>query len=264
MKDLILQSKLVVSKIYESIEKIESMEQIKEAVEKGSVSLLMPEGELISLAEVADEETIKTYIKNSIDRKVSDAAKYLEELTVKKPAGTINKEFDALFDEAPAEPKGKRAVIPSKEELEKDVTAGLKVADMIEKYQLGKSTIYRELNKYGLTKKKENQVNECASDTAEQKEEEQEAPAAEAPKQANKKSKGKKPQKAEEPKKAKKTVGKSGMELADYIESHRAEVMALYTKGPFSLKDLAIEYSCDNKELHEVLASKGLLRSKDK
>ena len=199
MKDLILQSKLVVSKIYESIEKIESMEQIKEAVDKGSVSLLMPEGELISLAEVADEDTIKTYIKSSIDRKVNDAAKYLEELTVKKPAGTINKECDALFDEAPEEPKGKRAVIPSREELEKDVAAGLKVTDMVEKYQLGKSTIYRELNKYGLIKKKDNQVEECASDTAEQKEE-QEAPAAEVPKKAEKKSKAKEPQQAEEPK----------------------------------------------------------------
>ena len=260
MKDLILQSKLVVSKIYESIEKIESMEQIKEAVDKGSVSLLMPEGELISLAEVADEDTIKTYIKSSIDRKVNDAAKYLEELTVKKPAGTINKECDALFDEAPEEPKGKRAVIPSREELEKDVAAGLKVTDMVEKYQLGKSTIYRELNKYGLIKKKDNQVEECASDTAEQKEE-QEAPAAEVPKKAEKKSKAKEPQQAEEPKEKKKTVGKSGMELEEFIESRRAQVIALYTKGPFSLKKLAVEYSCDNKELHEILARKGLLKT---
>lgn len=270
MKDLILQSKLVVSKIYESIEMIESMEQIKEAVEKGSVSLLMPEGELISLAEVADEETIKTYIKNSIDQKVSDAAKYLEEVTVKKSAGTINKEFDVLFDEAPAEPKGKRALLPSREELEKDVAAGLKVADMIEKYQLGKSTIYRELNKHGLIKRKENQVEECASDTAVQKaepapvEEKAEASVAEVPKKTKKASKAKKLQKADEPKKAKKTVDKSGMELADFIESHRAEVIALYTKGPFSLKDLAAEYSCDNKELHEVLAKKGLLKNQDK
>ena len=251
MKDLILQSKLVVSKIYESIAQIESMEQIKDAVEKGSVSLLMPEGELISLAEVADEETIKTYIKSSIDRKMSDAAKYLEELTVKTPAETINKECAALFD---AEPKGKRAVLPSREELEKDVAAGLKVMDMAEKYQLGKSTIYRELNKYGLTKKSDKQVAESSSDTAGEKKEEQEAPVAEVPKKA------KKSQKAETSKKAKKTSGKSGMELADYIESHRAEVIALYTKGPFSLKDLATEYSCDNKELHEVLARKGLLK----
>ena len=50
--------------------------------------------------------------------------------------------------------------------------------------------------------------------------------------------------------------------LMKYVEAHIDEVKALYTNGPFTLKQLAVEYSADQKLLHEVLAAKGLLKGK--
>lgn len=54
----------------------------------------------------------------------------------------------------------------------------------------------------------------------------------------------------------------SRAELMKFIEARIDEVKALYTNGPFTLKKLAVEYSVDQKLLHEVLAAKGLLKSK--
>ncbi len=50
--------------------------------------------------------------------------------------------------------------------------------------------------------------------------------------------------------------------LMEFIEGRIDEVKALYTNGPFTLEKLAVEYSADQKLLHEVLGAKGLLKGK--
>lgn len=224
MKELIEKSKNIAGRVYENIGKIEALECLRDAVQEGEVSILMPDGGLVDLKCMEDGGIVKKCIFDCIEVRRNEAVKFLDNLTgIFEKGGKCEEGISA-----DAEVRREEAVCVTEEMIKNDYEAGLTVEEMMSKYGRCRSGVYKMLQKYGLSKRTV-----------------------------------KKDCEAEELKMAKKADGKSQMKLAEYIESHRAEVMALYTKGPFSLKDLATEYSCDNKELHEVLARKGLLKKQE-
>lgn len=239
MKELIEKSKNIAGKVYENIGKIEALDRLKGAVQEGEVSILMPDGGLVDLKCMEDGGIVKKCIFDCIEVRRNEAEKFLYNLTgIFEKGGKCIEESDAE-----AEAHKEEAICVTEDMIKNDYEAGLTVEEMMSKYGRCRSGVYKMLQKYGLSKK--TVKNDC---------EVRKEPEPDPGKNT------KKVLQAEVPKKAKKTSEKSGMELAEYIESHRAEVMALYTQGPFSLKDLATEYSCDNKELYEILARKGLLK----
>lgn len=102
LKEKIEKSKLIVTNIYDCIGRIESVAKTYECVEQGQVGILMPDGNMIDLNVLTDEQivSIKKSIKEQLDAAITNDSAYLDMISARerKPS-TINQDFEDAVEE---------------------------------------------------------------------------------------------------------------------------------------------------------------------
>lgn len=242
-EELLNSANALVTEIYNNMGQIQTIEMMIDKVGQCTVCL-QDSGDIVSLEGVLSPEQITKVKQGLIDvlnSNMESSKSFLSRLT-RKPA-VINKDFEAAVNEmienskaieqkvesAAAEPEPNKND-PTAEELKDMLECGLKVKDIAKAYNKTEKRIYYLLAKAGISTKakKEEPIKESVK-----------------PDKKNELTKDMEIQKIEK-----------------LILSKKEEVKALYTNGPFSIKDLAVEYNCDVKLLHEILSRLNLLKPK--
>ena len=188
LKEKIEKSKLIVTNIYDCIGRIESVAKTYECVEQGQIGILMPDGNMIDLNVLTDDQivSIKKSIKEQLDVAITNDSAYLDMINSRdrKPA-IINQDFeDAVqgminsaktpkvtedaktnemddsveLDISQGNPPETQNTEPKIEKpwlnealLRKElVENGLGVGEFAKKYDCKKSDVYNGKSKYGI------------------------------------------------------------------------------------------------------------------
>ena len=231
-QELLSSANALVTEIYNNMNQIQTIEMMIDKVYQCEVCL-QDNGELVNIGGVLSPEQVEK-VKQSLigllDSNMESSKAFLGRLTGEpvKMSETVEQEQEVVQ----AEPEPNKND-PTPEELADMLECGLKVKDIAKAYHKTEKRIYYLLGKAGISTKAKKE--EPAKKTVNEPIKE--------PKKKSELTRDEELQKIE-----KRILGKE------------AEVKALYTNGPFSIKDLAAEYSCDVKLLHEVLSRLNLLK----
>ena len=227
-------AKSLVDKIYENMSTVQTCEAIRDKIKTMRICYTGDENQILVLDKVLDNEQMNLtseFITKMIDNRRNEAAKYLDFLNGKVPAIP-----NLVFEEAVMEmvqPK-ENPVIPDKikDSSEKVVEKVLNKDEVVKMIQAGKKV--KDIAEY--YGKAPGRISQFMHDNGIQK------------------------SRVLSGQGAKSTVLPSGGLNIEFMEKKIGEIKALYTNGPFTLKKLADEYSCDQKELHKFLAERNLLK----
>lgn len=249
-RELLDQAKELVDKVYENMSSVETYNMAKGRVLSGEIGVLMPEdGRAMSLVEFLSEEQhgiIRDSVIACIDSNLERSRNFL------RCANAVNEgmKLGAMAEEAAKECEEDPKAAEASDEPENTPVEGENTEKAEEKTKKAEASEKHTPTKEELLEDFKNGLKFCEM----------------AKKYGYKSSSS-----------ITAILGKYGLDkqgklvkdirtdkaaLMEFIEGRIDEVKALYTKGPFTLKELAAEYSTDQKLLHEVLAAKGLLKGK--
>ena len=239
IEETLVDSKNLVAKIYDKMSVVETCEAISEKIKSMKICYTSDENQILVLDKVLDDEQMmltSEFIIKMIDNRKNEAAKYLDFLNGKVPAIP-----NPAFEEAVKEMVREDAVKEKTKSQFRTPTAEVPAVE-------AKPLDAKAVSKLLLDGKTVDEIAEILG-----------------------KPRGTIAGFMHKNKISKKAIlankGMNSPVLPDgrlnitYMESKIPEIKAMYTNGPFSLKDLSVEYGCCNKkELHDFLDQRGLLK----